>query len=224
MPLELQAKLLRALEDGNIMPIGATVPRPIDVRIVAPTNAQLQQRIAQGGFREDLYYRLAGFVIKVPPLRERQEDIPLLANHFLEMFAKEMGREETALSNAAKEALMAYHFPGNIRELKNIIESALIKSRGATIQPEHLNVAPPQDDMQLTTAPIEKIPQNNEELIEALTFVRREAAKPLVHKTLAQWFSQTSKMTDIAAQRGIGRTRLYELAREHDVDLNQLRK
>ena len=95
--------------------------------------------IANGTFREDLFFRLARFILTVPPLRERKEDIPLLTEHFLRMFAAEMGREAT-LSQEALSTLKAYHFPGNVRELKNIIENALIRSGGSIIQPKHLHL------------------------------------------------------------------------------------
>ena len=146
MPLELQTKLLRVIEDGCVMPVGGTREKHVDVRIIAATNQNLQEKIAEGKFREDLYFRLARFTVTVAPLRERKEDIPLLANHFLKMFATEMGIEQPAINPQALSALKAYHFPGNVRELKNIIEHALIKSGGSVILPEHLHfieVIPP---------------------------------------------------------------------------------
>lgn len=141
MPLELQAKLLRVLEDGEVWRIGGNAGRTVDVRIVAATNIDLQQQIAQGTFRQDLYYRLARFVVTAPPLRERREDIPLLALHFLHIFAREMGREAPPLAPAVIEALTAHSFPGNVRELKNAVERALIESGGAAIEVEHLHLA-----------------------------------------------------------------------------------
>ena len=139
MPLALQAKLLRVLEDGCLTPIGSSHPRQIDVRVLAATNADLQSNIAAGVFRRDLYFRLARFTVDVPPLRARPEDIPLLTQHFLTTFAAEMGRKHASLSQASLEQLQAYDFPGNVRELKNIIERAMIESEGMTIQPEHLH-------------------------------------------------------------------------------------
>jgi DNA-binding NtrC family response regulator len=139
MPLALQAKLLRVLEDGYITPVGGNQPRQIDVRVVAATNADLQRKIDTGGFRDDLYFRLARFTVEVPPLRARREDIPLLAQHFLATFATEMGRKHVQLSQEALDQLQAYDFPGNVRELKNIIERAMIESESAFIQPTHLH-------------------------------------------------------------------------------------
>ena len=139
MPIELQPKLLRVIEDGHIMPVGGSHEREVDVRIIAATNQNLIGKVRDGEFREDLYFRLARFTVEVPPLRERREDIPLLAEHFLKMFSVEMGIPEPDLSSEAMNLIQDYPFPGNVRELKNIIEHALIKSNGEpSIRPEHL--------------------------------------------------------------------------------------
>jgi len=139
MPPVLQTKLLRVLEDDCIVPVGGTEPKRVDVRIIAATNQNLSKKIAEGAFREDLYYRLARFPVNVPPLRERKEDIPLLAEHFLKMFVAEMGVQKSVLSPETISALETHHYPGNVRELKNIIERALINNRGSVIRPEHLD-------------------------------------------------------------------------------------
>lgn len=144
MATETQAKVLRALvENKEFQRVGGTVTIKVDVRVIAATNKNIEAEIKAGNFREDLYYRLAGFTVTVPPLRERKEDIPLLALHFLKMFAAEMSRERATLSPEAMKALEAYHFPGNVRELKNIIESALIRSGNSEIRPEHLHFVQP---------------------------------------------------------------------------------
>jgi len=138
MPLELQPKLLRVIEYGSFVPVGSDREKHVDVRILAATNQNLREKIAEGAFRNDLYFRLEGFTVTVPPLRKRKEDIPLLTEHFLKMFTEEMRISKPTLSFEAKKALEEYHFPGNVRELKNTIESALIKSAGLVIKPEHL--------------------------------------------------------------------------------------
>jgi len=143
MPIDLQTKLLRVLEDGFYTPVGAENQRRADVRILASTNVDLLTKITEGAFQKALYFRLARFPIEVPPLRERREDIPLLVEHFLSLFSEKMGIERPALSDEAKRALETYHFPGNVRELKNMIESALIESNDSTIQPEHLRFISP---------------------------------------------------------------------------------
>ncbi len=142
MSLELQPKLLRVIETGCVTPIGSMRERHVDVRVLAATNQDLQEKIADGSFREDLYFRLTGYTVTVPPLRERREDIPLLVEHFLKIFASEMGMEKPVLSPETLSALEVYHFPGNVRELKNIIENALIKNGGTVIKPESLNLMP----------------------------------------------------------------------------------
>ena len=139
MPLEIQTKLLRVLEDGIVIPIGTSRGKRVDVRVIAAASTDLETMMLSGKFRQELYFRLARFKITVPPLRERREDIPLLARHFLRMFAAEMGMQEASLGSEALQALEDYYFPGNVRELKNIIEHALIESGGAEIQPEHLH-------------------------------------------------------------------------------------
>ncbi len=142
MPHDLQVKLLRVLEDGQVTPLGAASPHPVDVRIVAATNIDLVTSIAEGDFREDLYYRIARFTVEVPPLRERKEDIPLLAQHFLKLFADEMGIDVPKVGDEALAALVTAPFPGNIRELKNVVERGLIESRGGDVLVEHLRFLP----------------------------------------------------------------------------------
>lgn len=138
LSLDLQAKLLRTLETGSVTPVGGTQERSVDVRIVAATNRDLTAMIAQDRFREDLYFRLAGFTVALPPLRERREDIPLLVDHFLRQFSEEMGRESQGMSPEALSVMEGHEFPGNVRELKNLVEYALIRSSGALIRTEHL--------------------------------------------------------------------------------------
>jgi len=142
MPADLQGKLLRVLEDGQVWPVGGAEGRTVDVRVLAATNADLAERIQSGRFRQDLYYRLARFTITAPPLRERQDDIPLLAQHFLELFAQEMGIDVPEIAPQALEQLRTHAFPGNVRELRNTIERALIESRGGQITPAHLHFQP----------------------------------------------------------------------------------
>ncbi|MBI1922979.1 sigma-54-dependent Fis family transcriptional regulator [Candidatus Poribacteria bacterium] len=134
----IQAKILRVLQEGEVELVGGSRRIKVDVRVIAATNKELDAEMKARNFRADLYYRLAEFQITVPPLRERKEDIPLLANHFLKTFGAEMGREAT-LTPEVLSVLEAYPFPGNVRQLQDIIKSALIKSEGsALIQPEHL--------------------------------------------------------------------------------------
>ena len=138
MPLALQGKLLRVLEDGEVWRVGAGEGQRVSVRVLAATNMDLHKSIDTGAFRQDLYFRLARFTVQAPALRDRRDDVSLLARHFLKLFAIEMGRDEPALSEEAVRRLEDYEFPGNVRELKNIIERALIESGGNEILPRHL--------------------------------------------------------------------------------------
>jgi DNA-binding NtrC family response regulator len=132
-----QAKLLRVLQDGEVLPVGGSHPRPVDVRIIAATNRSLRDEIAVGRFREDLFFRLNVIPIQLAPLRERREDILPLARHFLERHRADSGRPLT-FAPESEEALLAHSWPGNVRELENVVERAVVLARGEQIQPEEL--------------------------------------------------------------------------------------
>ena len=208
MPLDLQGKLLRVLEDGEIWRLGAREGKKVDVRVVAATNVDLQEQIQSGAFRQDLYFRLARYPVTAPPLRDRKEDIPVLAQHFLQLFAVEMGREAPDLSPEVLEVLKAYDFPGNVREMKNIIERALIESSGGEIRPYHLyflpevateEPAPPSAPPSGNSAP--DIPLNLE-----------EAELWLIKRAVAQ---TNGNISEAARLLGTNRNRIYRaLAQE----------
>lgn len=143
MPLTLQAKLLRVLEDGLVTPIGGRQSRKVDVRVVAATNVDIRAKVQAGQFRQDLYFRLAGYLISLPPLRERRGDVPLLVEHFLNLLGSQMGRDKPVITRNALSQLAQYHYPGNVRELKNLIEYALIASRGQALDVNHLHFLEP---------------------------------------------------------------------------------
>ncbi|MDX5333474.1 MAG: sigma-54 dependent transcriptional regulator [Gammaproteobacteria bacterium] len=138
MPVEMQSKLLRILQDGRMRPVGENRERQVDVRIVAATNRDLEAGIAAGGFRADLFYRLETFALRVPPLREREDDIDLLAAHFVARFAGASASPVRGITLEAVECLRAYGFPGNVRELSNAIERAVAFCRGSEIGVEDL--------------------------------------------------------------------------------------
>ncbi|CAL1241588.1 sigma-54 interaction domain-containing protein [Candidatus Methylocalor cossyra] len=138
LPVPIQAKLLRFLETGEIQPVGEAHPVTIDVRIIAATNANLQDKIAKGEFRRDLYYRLNVVPLEIPPLRERIGDIQLLVNHFMKQFAEEHRLPEASFSKAAMNRLIAYPWPGNVRELRNVCERLSILLAGRTIEESNL--------------------------------------------------------------------------------------
>jgi DNA-binding NtrC family response regulator len=140
LPLDVQPKLLRFLEQSEIMPIGDTRPLRVDVRVLAATNADLEQRVAEGKFREDLYYRLSVIRIHVPPLRERREEIPHLSTFFLREASERLGKPDIHLSSAALDVFSQYWWPGNVRQLKNEVQRAVaLSAPGGTIEPAHLS-------------------------------------------------------------------------------------
>jgi DNA-binding NtrC family response regulator len=140
LPLALQAKILRALEEKQFERVGGTQSLRVDVRVVAATNRHLKQRVAERQFREDLYFRLSVFPIQIPPLRERVDDVLILARHFVEKFCRDL-KKTLSLSPGAIDELRAYQWPGNVRELQNCIERAVILTEGDAIHARHLNLS-----------------------------------------------------------------------------------
>jgi len=141
MSLELQVKLLRVLQEREIERVGGTSSMKIDVRIIAATNKNLEEEVAAGRFRMDLYYRLHVFPIMVPPLKKRKEDIPDLANHFIAVYSDKMGRKAPILSDAALQQIMNYNWPGNIRELEHVMQRAILLTDGNTIKEIELSMS-----------------------------------------------------------------------------------
>jgi two-component system response regulator AtoC len=138
LPVALQAKLLRVLQEEEVRPVGDAKSRKVDVRVIAATARELEQDVAAGRFREDLFYRLNVVRVKVPPLRERKQDIPLLADHFLARFREQLGRPVRTIDDDALERLLAYRWPGNARELENVIERAVILAEGERLTAREL--------------------------------------------------------------------------------------
>ncbi len=207
MHASLQVKLLRVLEDGCVTPVGAAESKKVNVRVIAATNADLTARIATGTFRQDLFFRLARYTVTTPPLRERLEDVPLLAAHFLKVFAAEMGRPSPGMSQAVTAALQAYDFPGNIRELKNIIERALIASGGEMILPEHLHLLQSAGTDALAVSQ-----KTKKDTAPSLPLNLAEAEDVLIQRALDK---TGGNIAEAARLLGIHRTRIYrKLAQE----------
>jgi DNA-binding NtrC family response regulator len=204
MPTVLQAKLLRVLEDGCVTPLGTNRGKKVDVRVVAATNANLDGQIEACAFRQDLYFRLAQYTVTAPPLRDRPEDIPLLAHHFLHLFAAEMGIPVPPLHASALHALSNYAFPGNVRELKNIIERALIESGGMPVQSEHLRLTIRRP----SAIPAPTVLQESESADAAAQLpLNLEAAEAIL---IRRALSETGGNIAEAARRlGVNRTRIY---------------
>jgi len=176
MAPELQAKLLRAIEDRVVRPVGSDEPVPVNLRLVAATNQDLAARIREGRFREDLYYRLAVIPLPLPPLRERREDIPLLAEHFLRRAAAALGKAVQGFEPEAMAALLRHPWPGNVRELENVVERAVTLTRGDAVSPEALLL-----DVSLAPAPsavfaqMARRPTLDELTAEYVALILREA-------------------------------------------------
>jgi two-component system response regulator PilR (NtrC family) len=140
LPLHMQVKLLRAIQEKAVRPVGEEREQTVDVRVLSATHKDLSQLVAEGSFREDLYYRINVIELRVPALRERGEDVLLLADHVLGRLAEDMALEKPSLSESAQSALLAYHFPGNVRELENVLERAITLSSGGVIQGEEIEL------------------------------------------------------------------------------------
>ncbi|UII74015.1 sigma 54-interacting transcriptional regulator [Pseudomonas sp. HN11] len=196
MPLALQAKLLRVLQEGEVRPLGASTAHKVDVRIIAATHRDLAAMVAEGSFREDLYYRLAQFPIELPPLRERDGDVLLLAREFSQKACAALGRVPVGWSSAALDQLSSHAFPGNVRELKCLVERAVLLCDEGVILPAHLSLsAPPANESVDAT------------LRQRLERVERVFLIDCLHKN-------RGNRTRTARELGVARrTLLYRLAR-----------
>ncbi|UTD02288.1 sigma-54-dependent Fis family transcriptional regulator [Treponema socranskii subsp. buccale] len=197
----VQVKLLRVLQDHKIIRVGGEKTIDIDVRVIVATNRDMEKEVKEGRFREDLYYRLNVVHIAVPPLRERRDDIPLLLNAFLKEYAKENGKNVTGIDNRARALLYKYDWPGNIRELRNCIESAVVMCGGNEITPEDL---PPTVSASIA-APSITIPVGT---------TLDDAEKAIICENLAANKGNKSKTADIL---GIGRKTLHRKLQEYGV-------
>jgi two-component system nitrogen regulation response regulator NtrX len=218
MSLKTQAKVLRILQERKFERVGGTRTIDVDVRIIAATNKVLEDEIRTGGFREDLYYRLNVVPFVVPPLRERSDDIPLLAGHFLNLYCRREGRESKIMGPDTMELLKAYDWPGNIRELKNLIERLVIMAPGNTITPNHL-------PDYLLTAQAGR-PQGGSRLDSMLEFpslrvAREEFEKEFIIQKLEefQWnISRTAEAIELE------RSNLHRKIKSYGIDLEHIRK
>ncbi|HVT87645.1 MAG TPA: sigma-54 dependent transcriptional regulator [Tepidisphaeraceae bacterium] len=205
MPAALQAKLLRVLEDGKVTPLGATRERNVDVRVVAATNANLESQISNGSFRQDLFFRLAQFPVRLPPLRDRPDDIPLLANHFLHLFAAEMGISTPTIDPRAMQLVTRHAFAGNVRELKNVIERALIESGGGVVEARHIHLTASSAANPVFATP-EIATTTHSNLMNELPLNIEAAENLLIKRALAE---TGGNIAEAARLLGINRTRIY---------------
>jgi two-component system NtrC family response regulator len=205
MNKNVQVKLLRFLQEREIQRVGGVRPITVDVRVVAATNIDLKEEVAKGNFREDLWYRLNVIAIDLPPLRERREDIPELALHFLERYRVEADREKLFITNKALEALQEYHWPGNIRELQNMIERAVVMAQGDTIDVEHL---PLRKNGQDTDGPLP-------EMETSLKKAKHRFESEFIRKALK---ANKGNITHTAHHIGIPRKNLQQKIKKYEID------
>jgi DNA-binding NtrC family response regulator len=202
MPRLVQTKLLRVLEDGLVSPVGNSNGRAVDVRVVSATNTNIQERTASGTFRSDLYHRLAGYVMTLPPLRERTDDLHPLVLHFVSLLSGEMGITQPKVDKHFMDALKSHPFPGNVRELRNILERALIDAGGTTLAVEHLQMASVAAPASRSAEP----PPDARPDAGTLPFNLKEAEKSLVQRAIDH---TQGNVAAAARLLGISRARVY---------------
>jgi len=195
LPLALQAKILRALEERRFERVGGTQSLNVDVRVVAATNRHLKQRVAERQFREDLFFRLSVFPIEIPPLRERTDDILILARHFVDKFCRDLNKKALVLTPAAIDELQAYPWPGNVRELQNCIERAVILTEGELIQPRHLNLSFRQAAAPVPANPWEQIDISGT-MADALRRVTEEVERRKIDRALQEAGGNKAQVAD----------------------------
>ncbi|MFH1624314.1 MAG: sigma-54 dependent transcriptional regulator [Pseudomonadota bacterium] len=184
LPLPIQVKLLRVVQEKTFKPIGGTEESAVDVRIISATNKDLEEKVIQGEFREDLFYRLNVIQIRVPLLQERKEDIPVLATYFLEKYSRELGKDIKKISSYAMEALLSYNFPGNVRELETIIERSVALETSNIVLPESLTLAAFKKDSEKSIKEVEtEIPPEGLELEKFIGDVEKGILRSALRKT-----------------------------------------
>ena len=199
LPLALQAKILRAIEEKCFERVGGTALLRVDVRIVAATNRNLKAAVAAHQYREDLYFRLSVFPITIPPLRERPDDIPTLARHFIDRFCRDLNKKPMTLSSAAEQELRAYRWPGNVRELQNCIERAVILSEGDTLHPRHLSLSAPGSAPR-STEDADASPWSRIDLSGTLAEASRRALAEVERRKIEQALSEAGGSAGRAAE------------------------
>ena len=227
LPLDMQVKLLRVLQEGEVDPIGSKRPVPVDVRIISATNRNLKDQVNEGRFREDLYYRLNVFPIEVPSLRERREDIVALTEHFIKRFN---AQERMKIEGAAQDTLdmlRAFDWPGNVRQLENTIFRAMILSDGKILKPHDFPQISGQapalvHEPEIALASAMSITKGGVSVVDPEGHLRRLED---IERDLIQFAIETysGHMSEVARRLGIGRSTLYRKVREHGVEVEDLK-
>lgn len=209
LPLSIQPRLLRAVEQGEIEPVGGDGPVEVDVRLIAATNQDLPRLIAQGRFRQDLYDRLAVLAIHLPPLRERPDDIMLLAEHFARETAQRFGRREPKFIHGARSRLQKHHWPGNVRELKNVVTRAVLFSVEGLIQAE---------DLSFTTPPLSRALKVSPAMTDEIL-----AARPSPGRLKELLEAEGGNISAVSRRLQVCSKTIYRWLRTHHIDLMDIR-
>ncbi len=216
LPMPLQVKFLRVLQDGKFRRLGSNQEREVDLRLICATNQPLEEKVEANQFREDLYYRINTFTIQIPPLKDRRDDIPLLANHFLQHYARQHQKPVNALSPQAMELLLKGEWKGNIRELEHVLERAVILASGEAVQPEDLppQIHPPENNFQAPQTFLLNLPfkEAKDQLIE--DFERR-----YIEDVLQKYHGNVSRA---AEHSGIDRRSLHRLLAKYGLHASQM--
>jgi transcriptional regulator with GAF, ATPase, and Fis domain len=216
LPLMLQAKVLRAIEQGEVSPLGSNAaPGRVDVRFICATNRDLPQMVKEGRFRDDLFFRVGVITVELPALRTYKDNLPILAQVFLQQAAQKHGRKVSALSREAMAVLQAWDFPGNVRELKNTLEHAVVMARTDTVQPDDLPKAMRSGEPSVKPPAAAPAPKTLAELREAWL-------APLERRYLAELLDANDGKVDAAAKRaGINRVTMYRLMQKHGLTVQR---
>ena len=232
LPLDMQVKLLRVLQEGEVDPIGSKRPVSVDVRIISATNRDLAESVKIGGFREDLYYRLNVFPIEIPALRERREDIPALLEHFTKRFNAQERLNVRGASPETLEMLKNFDWPGNVRQLENTIFRAVILSDGHTLQPQDFPqvsglkpVIPAQETAALSGDISADDGMNDDSAFQILDRDGHLRSLEEIERDLIEFAIEnySGHMSEVARRLGIGRSTLYRKVREHELDVENVR-
>ncbi len=211
MDIRAQAKLLRVIETGNFTRLGGTQRIEVDVRLVSASNKNIVQEVQEGRFREDLYYRVSVFTIELPPLRERGEDIVLLAEYFLEKFSREYKKECKVLSEEAKEVLLKHRWKGNVRELKNLMERVVILCEGDVVRPEHLGFKGSGRSLDYSYL----------FQLESFKEARREFEKAFIEEKLRQC---NYDLKEVSSRIGMDLSNLYRKVKTYGIKLKNVQR
>jgi transcriptional regulator with GAF, ATPase, and Fis domain len=213
--IEIQGKLLRFLESREFLPRGATTPVQTDVRLIFATNRNLEDMVSQGEFREDFYYRIFVYPIYLPPLRERRPDILPIAFHFLRQFARRMDKVIDGFDDAAAQLLRTFDWPGNVRQLRNIIERAVIMCESSQVTGKDLSIL---NDTGSMTALFESVPETNEELKTLKKEIRQKAVNHVEANFIQNALARNEfNVTRAARETGMQRTNFQNLMRKHGI-------